>query len=299
MAAPPPAVAVTSGLAQPAPVSAAVPRPQVPLVQITTATGAAYVAPPPRPARTVAQLEAEQAQLAAKGLPPWHVQAHMLRSRACFLPWHSTSNGLQPDILPCGHASISIVSTVEAKLSLAHCPWHHGSVLAALCDKASLVFPRWNSHSVPAVNQRASSCRCSDGMLEAQSSASRTSSASRRRQRGHLARRGNQSRDQLLEGQRKRRQLRRVTLLSPIAYLIAVTAVVGKLQQPWNQHPKTCHPMNLKLYPVAGDDAAALGEDEQLLHAAAEELLLPQASSESEQELERQVCTRRDNWSLH
>ena len=62
--------AVTSGLAQPATVSVAVPRAQLPLVQITTATGAAYVPPPPRPARSVAQLESEQAQLAAKGARP-------------------------------------------------------------------------------------------------------------------------------------------------------------------------------------------------------------------------------------
>jgi len=46
------------------------------------------------------------------------------------------------------------------------------------------------------------------------------------------------------------------------------------------------------LHHVAGDEAAALGQDEQLLHAAAEELLLPQASSESGQELDGQVCTR-------
>jgi len=46
------------------------------------------------------------------------------------------------------------------------------------------------------------------------------------------------------------------------------------------------------LHYMAGDEAAALGEDEQLLHAAAEELLLPQASYESEPELDGQVLTR-------
>ena len=59
---------IVGGLAQPMPVQVGVVPQARPLVQITTATGAAYVPPPPQPARTVAQLEAEQGRLAAQGV---------------------------------------------------------------------------------------------------------------------------------------------------------------------------------------------------------------------------------------
>ena len=71
--------AISISMARPVPSATTVAR-ALPPVQITTVTGAAYVPPPPRPTRTTAELEAEQAQLAAKGACPSLLTAGLRRA---------------------------------------------------------------------------------------------------------------------------------------------------------------------------------------------------------------------------